>query len=68
MSFLTFPIHDCENETDVEQKFIFPLLSHPSFLDIPAKSILAKKSLGAMSFTSKASLPKNYIPDYVLFS
>lgn len=67
MSLLAFPAYDAETEADVEQKFIYPLLSHPSYLDIPPKSILAKKSLGAMRFTDKAALPKNYVPDFVLF-
>ena len=67
MSLLTFPTYDCSSEADVEQKFIYPLLNHPSFLNIPAKSILAEKSLGSMSFTEKAALPKNYVPDFVLF-
>lgn len=67
MSLLAFPLYDCESEADVELKFIYPLLNHPSFLDIPAKAILGKKSLISMDFTSKAALPKNYIPDFVVF-
>ena len=67
MTLLGFPLYDCSNESDVEQKFLYPLLTHPQFLDIPPKTILTKKSLGAMSFVSKASLPKDYVPDYVIF-
>lgn len=67
MSLLNIPIYECSNESDVEQKFLFPLLTHPSFLDIPAKSVLTKKSLGTLPFVSKTALPKAYIPDYILF-
>ncbi len=33
MQLLSIPVYDCSNESDVEQKFIYPLLTHPSFLD-----------------------------------
>jgi hypothetical protein len=68
MSLLGFPAYEFSTESDVEQRFIMPLLTHPSFLDIPAKTILTKKSLGALSFVDKTALPKNYIPDYLLLS
>src|SRR5271155_5076113 len=32
MTLLGFPVYDCSNESDVEQKFIYPLLNHPQFL------------------------------------
>lgn len=67
MSLTTFPSYDCGNESDVEQKFLYPLLTHPSFLDIRGKAILTKRSLGVMQFVSKTTLPKNYVPDYVVF-
>jgi hypothetical protein len=64
VSLLTIPEYDFSTESDVEQKFIMPLLTHPSFLEIPSKGILTKKSLRVLSFVSKSSLPKGYIPDY----
>jgi type I site-specific restriction endonuclease len=67
MNLLDIPTVDCANESDVEQKFLYPLLTHPSFLEIPAKAILTKKSLGTLSFVTKSALPKNYIPDYLIF-
>src|ERR1700722_10495192 len=67
MSLLNIPAYDVSTESDVEQKFLFPLLTHPSFLAIPSKAILTKKSMGSLSFVNKASLPRNYIPDYVIF-
>jgi len=67
MNLFSLPHYDCDNEADVEQKFVFPLLTHPSCLDIPPKAILPKKSLGSMAFTDKAALPRNYVPDYVVF-
>jgi type I site-specific restriction endonuclease len=67
MSLLNIPAYDSSTESDVEQKFIFPLLTHPSFLAIPAKIILTKKSMGTLSFVEKTTLPRNYIPDYVVF-
>ena len=32
-----------------------------------AKAILTKKSMGALSFVEKTTLPRNYVPDYVVF-
>ena len=55
-------------ESDVEQKFLFPLLTHPSFMAIPAKAILTKKAMSSLSFVDKSALPKgNYVPDYIVF-
>ena len=67
MSLLNIPDYTASGESDVEQKFVFPLLTHPSFLAIPARSILTKKSMGVLSFVQKTSLPRNYVPDYVVF-
>jgi hypothetical protein len=67
VSLLTIPQYDFSTESDVEQKFIMPLLTHPSFLEVPSKAILTKKSLRVLSFVSKSSLPKGYIPDYIVF-
>lgn len=66
MSLLNVPDYDCESESDVEQKLIYPMLVHPSFLGIPSKAILSKRSLVSMPFVNKTSLPKNYIPDYLI--
>src|SRR5664280_2707505 len=66
MTLLNIPDYECENETDVEQKLIYPLLVHPSFLGIPSKAILPKRSLVSLPFVNKAALPKNYIPDYLI--
>ena len=67
MNLLTIPEYDFSTESDVEQKFIMPLLTHPSFLEVPSKTILTKKSLRVLSFVEKSSLPKGYIPDYIVF-
>jgi hypothetical protein len=67
VSLLNFPAYDVSTESDVEQKFLYPLLTHPSFLAIPAKAILTKKAMGSLSFVDKTALPRNYIPDYVIF-
>ena len=66
-SLLTVPTYDLFSESDVEQKFIMPLLTHESFLGIPTKAVLTKRSMSVLSFVSKSSLPKNYIPDYFVF-
>ncbi|MDP4409611.1 hypothetical protein, partial [Escherichia coli] len=34
---------------------------------VPAKALLTKKAMGSLSFTAKTTLPKNYVPDYVVF-
>lgn len=67
MSLINIPAYDTSSESDVEQKFLFPLLTHVSFLAIPNKSILTKKSMGVLSFVEKTALPRNYIPDYIVF-
>jgi hypothetical protein len=67
LSLLNIPAYDSATESDVEQKFIFPLLTHLSFLAIPPKTILTKKSMGSLSFTDKTTLPKNYVPDDIVF-
>lgn len=67
MILLNIPVYNSSTESDVEQKFLFPLLTHPSFLAIPAKAILTKKSMGVLSFVEKTTLPRNYVPDYVVF-
>ena len=68
MSLLTIPAYDdFSTESDVEQKFIMPLLTHPSFLEVPSKAILTKKSMRVLSFVDKSSLPKGYVPDYIIF-
>ncbi|MCW2205602.1 hypothetical protein M2227_007692 [Bradyrhizobium elkanii] len=67
MSLLNIPVTECDNESDVEQKFLFPLLTHPSFLAIPPKAISSKKYLSSLPFVAKSSLPRNYIPDYIIF-
>ena len=67
VSLLTIPEYDFSTESDVEQKFIMPLLMHPSFLEIPSKAVPTKKSLRALSFVDNSALPKGYIPDYIVF-
>ena len=67
MSLLTIPEYDFSTESDVEQKFIMPLLTHPSFLEIPSRAILTKKSMRGLPFVDKSALPKGYVPDYIVF-
>ena len=67
MSLLNIPVYECSSESDVEQKFLYPLLTHPSFLDILPRAVLTKRSLGSLSFVAKTALPKAYIPDYMIF-
>ena len=64
---LTIPEYDFSTESDVEQKFIMPLLTHPSFLEIPSRAILTKKSMQGLPFVDKSALPKGYVPDYIVF-
>ena len=67
VTLLSFPDYGCANESDVEQKFLFPLLTHPSFVGLPRKSVVTKRSLGVLPFVEKSTLPKNYVPDYIVF-
>ena len=45
VSLLPIPEYDFSTESDVEQKFIMPLLTHPSFLEIPSRAILTKRTV-----------------------
>jgi hypothetical protein len=66
MSLLNIPQYEAATESDVEQKFLYPFLVHPSFMAIPGRAILTKKTIGTLPFVEKTSLPKNYVPDYVV--
>ncbi|MGE6778723.1 type I restriction endonuclease [Vreelandella titanicae] len=56
-----------ENESDVEQKFIYPLLSKsiPGGLGIPSFSILTKVSIRRFEI-DKGKSKKQYYPDYLI--
>jgi len=58
-----------ESESDVEQKFIFPLLATPApdGLGIPLIDILTKANIRKFTIEKRA-LKKIYYPDYILLS
>ena len=66
---LDIDIQNLENESDVEQKFIMPMLlkEHPYGLSIPVKNIKTKQSIPS-SLIGKGSDKKYYIPDYIVIS
>ena len=66
---LDIDFQDLRNESDVEQKFIMPMLlkEHPYGLSIPSKNIKTKKSIPS-SRIGKGSDKKHYIPDYIVTS
>lgn len=60
-------LNSLENESDVEQKFLYQLITSasPIGLGINAESIFTKKSIRSL-YIDKGSSQKNYYPDYVI--
>jgi hypothetical protein len=52
------------NESDVEQKIILPLLSGPAYLDIPQDCIFTKEYLAPSVLDKAADKTTGYYPDY----
>lgn len=52
------------NESDVEQKVILPLLSGAAYLDIPQNSIFTKEYLAPSVLDKAADKTSGYFPDY----
>jgi type I site-specific restriction endonuclease len=52
------------NESDVEQKIIFPLLSGSAYLDIPQNCIFTKDYLAPSVLDKSAGRTTGYYPDY----
>ncbi|SFN45012.1 Type I restriction enzyme R protein N terminus (HSDR_N) [Nitrosospira briensis] len=61
------PIRDMSNESDVEQKLIYPFVTtiFPFGLGYPLSSVLTKKTVRGCEI-GKGSSRKSYFPDYVL--
>jgi hypothetical protein len=55
------------SESDVEQAFIWPLLTSETYLDIPADAIRTQDSLQIL-IIDKGSHKRRYRPDYVIYS
>jgi len=53
-----------ETEADVELKVIWPLLTGPNFLEIPASSIHAKEYLRPVQLDKAAGKATGYYPDF----
>ena len=69
MATKTLTISDLSNESDVEQKFLYPLLTAdvPTGLGYQPTDVLTKKSLKVVTI-DKGGKRKSYIPDYILVS
>ncbi|MDE0691777.1 MAG: hypothetical protein OXI55_05965 [Gammaproteobacteria bacterium] len=62
---VSFPlVTTLATEADVEQKVLFPLLTHPALLRIPAASIRAKEYLAAAPLDKRAGSAGGYYPDF----
>ena len=55
---------DLRTESDVEQKLLMPLLSHPSFLGIPSAWIRTKEYMEPTEIDKRAGRRRGYFPDY----
>ena len=63
-TFPLSPVPDLATEADVEQQVLFPLLTHPNLLQIPAASIRAKAYLPAAPLDKEAGRAGGYYPDF----
>lgn len=64
------PISDeslLQNESDVEQKVVYPLLCNPNYLDIPVIWLRTKEYLPPTDIDKGASKRTGYIPDYSIW-
>ncbi|HEX3666011.1 MAG TPA: hypothetical protein VHU23_12350 [Rhizomicrobium sp.] len=55
------------NETEVEQRFIYPLLTSPGFLEIDADAIQPKSYLAPTQLDKDAGRKSGYFPDYSIW-
>jgi hypothetical protein len=56
--------NDIHNESDVEQKIIYPLLTEAAFLAISSESVKTKSYLAPTQLDKQAGRAKGYFPDY----
>jgi GTPase SAR1 family protein len=57
-------LSELKTESDVEQKLVYPFLSHPSFLGIPHEWIRTKEYMEPTEVDKRAGRRAGYIPDY----
>ncbi|WP_337137605.1 type I restriction enzyme HsdR N-terminal domain-containing protein [Sphingomonas aquatica] len=55
------------NESDVEQKFVLPLLVNPSYLGLPSEWIRTKEYMRPTEIDKSAGKRFGYIPDYSIW-
>ncbi|WP_220275098.1 type I restriction endonuclease [Pseudomonas aeruginosa] len=69
MKFETPELKDLKNESDVEQKLIFPLVCSPApyGLSHPQQHILTKQNIKSLEI-NKGRQTKSYFPDYLITS
>jgi hypothetical protein len=69
MKFETPELNDLKNESDVEQKLIFPLICSPApyGLSYPQQHILTKQNIKSLDI-NKGRQTKSYFPDYLITS
>jgi len=58
---------DFTSESDVEQKYILPFLSHASYLNLPLAWIRTKEYLSPTELDKKAGKKHGYVPDYSIW-
>lgn len=57
-------VSEFRTESDVEQKFIFPFLTHPSYLGLPTSWIRTKEYMSPTEIDKIAGKRFGYFPDY----
>lgn len=58
---------ELRNESDVEQKFIYPFLTHASFLGIPSLWVRTKEYMTPTEIDKLAGKRSGYVPDYSIW-
>src|SRR5262249_2026985 len=67
---LTTPVTDADDlrtESDVEQKLLFPFLTHASYLALPSKWVRTKEYMTPTEIDKAAGKKYGYIPDYYVW-
>jgi GTPase SAR1 family protein len=59
-----FDLSELNTESDVEQKFLYPFICHPSYLGIPSAWVRTKDYMEPTQIDKGAGKRSGYIPDY----
>jgi len=58
---------ELRSESDVEQKLLFPFLTHPSFVGLPVSVVRTKEYMTPTTIDKAAGKRYGYVPDYSIW-